>query len=269
MKLSVVIPAHNEEVGIGDTVRELADALSGAAIDFEILVINDGSKDRTEDVLCALEREIPTLRHITRGPPNGFGLAVQAGLDNFRGDAVAIYMADASDRPNDLIRFFATLQRDGVDCVFGTRFARESRVEGYPWVKLAINRAANLTIRVLFRLRYDDVTNAFKLYRREAIEGLRPFLSHHFNLTVELPLKAIVRDYTYSVVPNDWLGRTNGTSKFAIQEMGSRYVFIVLYCLLERALSRGDYKLRDGGARIEPIIDVEATGSRITSERSE
>lgn len=242
MKLSVVIPAHNEEDGIAVTVRELAQALSAASIDHEILVINDGSEDRTEDVLCSLEREISTLRHITRGPPNGFGLAVQAGLDDFRGDAVAIYMADASDRPSDLIQFFETMQRDGVDCVFGTRFSRESRVEGYPRLKLAINRAANLMIRVLFRLRYDDVTNAFKLYRRETIDGLRPLLSHHFNLTVELPLKAIVREYTYSVVPNDWLGRENGTSKFAIQEMGSRYMFIVLYCLFEKMLARGDYK---------------------------
>jgi dolichol-phosphate mannosyltransferase len=167
---------------------------------------------------------------------------VQAGLDAFTGDAVAVYMADASDRPEDLVRFVRTMERTGADCVFGTRFARESTVTGYPELKLKINRVANTLVRLLFGFRYNDVTNAFKLYRREVIDGVRPLLSHHFNLTVELPLKAIVRGYSYEVVPNDWIGRTAGESKFAVKEMGSRYAFIVLYCLIERLLSRGDYR---------------------------
>jgi dolichol-phosphate mannosyltransferase len=100
---------------------------------------------------------------------------------------------------------------------------------------------ANHLIRVLFGLRY-NITNAFKLYRRPVIEGLKPFLSPHFNLTVELPLKAIVRDYSYEVVPNEWINRKSGVSKLRIQEMGSRYLFIVLYCLIEKWLSRGDYR---------------------------
>ena len=258
MKLSVVIPAHNEEDSLAATVMELASELHAAAIDYEILVINDGSIDRTESVLLELELQIPMLRHITRGPPNGFGLAVICGLENFTGDAVAIYMADASDRPEDLVHFFRVMVDSNVDCVFGSRFSRESRVEGYPPFKLRLNRAANLLIRLLFRLKYDDVTNAFKLYHRDVIEGTRPFLSHHFNLTVEIPLKAIVRDYTYIVVPNDWLGRTQGTSKFAIQEMGSRYLFIVLYCLLEKLLSRGDYK--------DPRLPVTERGIETNSE---
>ena len=181
------------------------------------------------------------VRFIDNPPPNGFGLAVRAGLANFRGDAVAIVMADGSDNPADLVKYYAKLQ-EGYDCVFGSRFIAGSKLIDYPVHKLIINRFANLFIRALFQIRYNDVTNAFKCYRREVIAGLEPILSHHFNLTVELPLKAIIRGYSFAVIPISWTNRTSGISKLKIREMGSRYLFIVLYCLIERLLSRGDYR---------------------------
>jgi dolichol-phosphate mannosyltransferase len=76
---------------------------------------------------------------------------------------------------------------------------------------------------------------------------VQPLLSNHFNLTVEIPLKAIVRGHSYAVIPISWRNRTEGTSKLSLKEMGSRYAFIVLYVLLERHLSRGDYR-RDSSA---------------------
>ena len=99
----------------------------------------------------------------------------------------------------------------------------------------------NLFIRVVFRHGYNDTTNAFKAYRREVIEQVHPLLSAHFNLTVELPLKAVVRGFTYAIVPVSWTNRATGESKLRLQEMGSRYLFIVLYVFLEHHLSRGDY----------------------------
>jgi dolichol-phosphate mannosyltransferase len=241
MKLSVVIPAHNEEGCIESTVTNLVTNLNRESIDHEILVINDNSKDKTETILKDLGAKYSSVRYINNQPPNGFGFAVRCGLNNFTGDAVAIYMADASDRPEDLVRYWRTMEQQGVDCVFGSRFIKGGRTFDYPVVKLAINRCANLFIQMLFGLRYNDVTNAFKMYRRHVILGLKPFLSHHFNLTVELPLKSIVRGYSYAVVPNDWINRKTGESKLKIKEMGSRYLFIVLYCLIERWLSCGDY----------------------------
>lgn len=240
-KLSIVIPAHNEEGCIEGTIRALYDRLSAEEVSCDILVINDNSSDSTESILRRLCVEISSLRYINNRPPNGFGFAVRCGLENFNGDAVAVYMADASDRPEDLVRYYRTMVAEGVDCVFGTRFSSESKVIDYPWFKLVINRFANLFIQIVFGLRYNDVTNAFKLYSRRCMTGLQPFISHHFNLTVELPLKAIIRGYSYTVVPNDWINRKSGESKLKIKEMGSRYLFIVLYCLIERWLSRGDY----------------------------
>jgi dolichol-phosphate mannosyltransferase len=238
--LSLVIPAHNEEGCIEQTIRAFHEKLREKNIRHEILVINDNSQDRTEEILQILSPEIPELHYINNTPPNGFGFAVRLGLENFQGDCVAIVMADMSDRPTDLVEYYRKIN-EGYDCVFGSRFIRGGQAIDYPRFKYFLNRLTNTIIRLLFGIRYNDTTNAFKLYRKETIEGLKPFLSHHFNLTVELPLKAIVRRYRYAVLPNHWTNRKDGQSKLKIKEMGSRYFFIILYCLLEKWLARGDY----------------------------
>lgn len=241
MKLSVVIPAHNEEGSIKSSILAIHATLVKNNISHEILVVNDNSKDGTEDVLKNLMQGVNTLRYITNPGANGFGYAVRLGLENFSGDCVAIMMGDMSDSPDDLVRFYHKLL-DGYDCVFGSRFMKGGKTYDYPLVKLIINRIANGIVQVCFGLRYNDTTNAFKMYKKETIAGLKPFLAPHFNLTLELPLKAIVRGYTYAVVPNSWTNRKTGISKLKIREMGSRYFFILLYCLIERFFSRGDFK---------------------------
>jgi dolichol-phosphate mannosyltransferase len=238
---SIVVPARNEAENLQVVVPKLVSELEGAGIDHEILVVNDGSTDATRDILIELAARYQQVRFMDNPAPNGFGLAVRAGLANFRGHAVAIVMADGSDDPIDLVKYHAKLQ-EGYDCVFGSRFISGSKVIGYPIHKLILNRLANLFIRVLFQIPYNDVTNAFKCYRREVIAGLEPILAHHFNLTVELPLKAIIRGYSFAVAPISWTNRKSGMSKLKIREMGSRYLFIVIYCFIERLLSRGDYR---------------------------
>jgi dolichol-phosphate mannosyltransferase len=241
LKFSTVIPAHNEEGSIETTIAGLVKALEEAEIDYEILVVDDSSTDRTRAVIQHLGAENARVRYHRSHYPRGFGFTVRAGLDEFTGDAVAIVMADASDDPGDLVRYHALLE-EGYDCAFGSRFIRGAAVHDYPRVKLVVNRLANAFIRVLFRHGYNDTTNAFKAYRRDVIETVQPLLSNHFNLTVELPLKAVVRGHSYGIVPITWRNRKAGTSKLSMQEMGSRYLFIVLYALLERYLSRGDYR---------------------------
>lgn len=241
-KLSVVIPAYNEEGCIESTVRDLSKVLKEQAIVHEILVVNDNSKDGTVKILETVSNSIDEVKYVTNLGPNGFGYAVRYGLERFSGDMVAVYMADASDSPNDLVKFYKCMVREKVSCVFGTRFSRQSAVYDYPKFKLIVNRIANAFIQLVFQLPYNDMTNAFKLYHRSTIEGIKPFLSPHFNLTVELPLKAIIRGYSYSIVPNSWTNRKTGESKLRIKEMGSRYLFIVLYCLIEKWLTGPDYK---------------------------
>ena len=237
---SIVIPAHNEEDSIRPVLRALCDALETAAIPYEIVVVNDHSRDRTRDAVAEVTRARPAVRCVDNPGAGGFGLAVRAGLDAFSGEIVAVVMADGSDPPEDVVRCYDEIVK-GYDCVFGSRFMPGSKVVDYPGFKLRINRLANFFIKILFAIPLNDTTNAFKVYRRETIDGLRPLLSHHFNLTVELPLKAIVRGYTFSVIPIGWRNRTEGVSKLKLKEMGSRYLFIVLYVWLEKHLSKGDY----------------------------
>ncbi len=244
MKLSVVIPAQNEEGSVEGTVEGVVAVLEREGIDYEVLVVNDDSEDSTEAVVEAIAASNPRVRCHRSHYERGFGLAIRAGLDVFDGDAVAIVMADASDDPEDLLRYQRLLE-EGWDCAFGSRFIPGAHVHDYPRFKLLINRLANWFIRVLFRHRYNDTTNAFKAYRREVIETIQPLLSKHFNLTVEMPLKAIVRGHSFAVVPTNWTNRTSGVPKLAMKEMGSRYLFIVLYVWLENALSRGDYQVRE------------------------
>jgi dolichol-phosphate mannosyltransferase len=242
MKLSIVIPAYNEEESISETIEKLEAAFASVNIDREIFVVNDNSKDNTLGVLEELAKRFTNLRYETNKGPNGFGYAVRYGLERFSGDCVAVMMADLSDSPYDLIKFYTTMLEGNYDCVFGSRFMKGGKVVDYPWLKKIINRIANKIIQLVMGIRYNDTTNAFKLYKRNAIEGIKPFLSPHFNLTVELPLKCIIRGYSYTVVSNSWTNRKYGESKLKIKEMGSRYFFILMYCFIEKFFSRGDFK---------------------------
>jgi dolichol-phosphate mannosyltransferase len=241
--LSIVIPARNEEGCIAATVEHLYIELRLQGVDHEIVVVDDGSDDSTWTVLQQTRARVPTLRPIQNNGEHGFGRAITAGFDQLNGDAVVIMMADESDDCRDVVRYWQVLN-EGWDAVFGSRFLRGGGVIDYPWTKLMLNRLANTFLRVLFRVPLNDFTNAFKGYRRTVIDGCRPFLSPHFNLTVEIPLKAIVRGYSWTTVPITWRNRRSGVSKLKIKEMGSRYLFITLYCWLEKYFSRGDYKAK-------------------------
>jgi dolichol-phosphate mannosyltransferase len=238
--LSIVIPARDEEGCIASTVEHLFVELRLHNVPHEIVVIDDGSKDGTWQKLMDARERIPTLSPVQNTGPHGFGRAIIYGFDHMRGDAVTVMMADESDDCRDVVRYWQLLN-EGWDAVFGSRFIKGGGVIDYPWLKLKVNRLANFLIRVMFNIKLNDTTNAFKAYRRSVIEGCRPLLSPHFNLTVEIPLKAIVRGYSWTVIPITWRNRRSGVAKLKIKEMGSRYLFICAYVWLEKYFSRGDY----------------------------
>lgn len=239
---SVIIPARDEEESLPPTLRQIHKVFTEHKIPHEIVVVDDGSSDDTWNVLESLQKEIPTLHPVQNPGPHGFGRAIVYGLDNSRGDAVVVMMADASDSPEDAVTYWNILNAEGYECAFGSRFIPGGKVVDYPRLKLWINRMANLFIRTLFAIPLNDTTNAFKAYRRTVIDGCRPLLAPHFNLTVEIPLKAIVRGFSWKITPISWQNRKHGVAKLKIKEMGSRYFFICAYVWLEKYFSRGDYR---------------------------
>jgi dolichol-phosphate mannosyltransferase len=261
--LSVVIPARNEQDCIISTIEHLYVELRIQSIEHEIVVVDDGSTDNTWKLLSAATSRVPSLKPIQNEGQHGFGRAVTLGFDHMSGDAAVIMMADESDDCRDVISYWRLLT-EGWDAVFGSRFIRGGGVIDYPFHKLVLNRAANLFLRILFQSGLNDTTNAFKAYRRTVIEGCRPFMSPHFNLTVELPLKTIVRGYSWTVTPITWRNRRAGLSKLKIKEMGSRYLFIALYCWLEKYFSCGDYRKESVRAEVR---DVAAKSARSGGSR--
>jgi dolichol-phosphate mannosyltransferase len=259
--LSIVIPARDEEGCIVSTVEHLHLELRLTSIPHEIIVVDDGSTDSTWEKLLELSTHLPELKPVQNNTRHGFGRAIIQGLDKMTGDAVVVMMADESDDSRDVVRYWQLLN-EGWDAVFGSRFIKGGGVIDYPWLKLRVNRLANLFIRLLFRTGLNDTTNAFKAYRAAVIEGCRPLLSPHFNLTVELPLKAIVRGYRWTVIPITWRNRRSGVPKLKIKEMGSRYLFICLYVWLEKYFSRGDYRRQEQPEEANPPIGDEGNAPR-------
>lgn len=243
MKLSIVIPAHNEEDCIGQTIEEIIGELDKEKIEYEIVVVNDNSTDSTAKIVATLAGKYLNIKLIHRKGPCGFGKAIREGLRHVKGDVVTTVMGDLSDDPKDIVRYFRKIE-EGYDCVFGSRFAKGSIVRDYPLHKLLINRLANTFVRILFFVNTNDLTNAFKAYKREVIEAVQPLQALYFNITVEIPLKAIARGFSYIQIPINWYGRKSGVSKLGIREMGRKYLFTVLYVWLEKLLLKDEIRAK-------------------------
>lgn len=236
---SIVIPAYNEEENIGSTILELSNALQKADIPYELIIVNDNSKDKTPLVVQELQKTIRGIKMVSRKPPGGFGRAIRTGLANFSGEFVTIVMADLSDDPSDVVKYYEVLN-NGADCVFGTRFHRDSVVKEYPQIKLYVNRIVNKALQLLFFTKHNDLTNAFKAYKASVIRDIMPLKAAHFNITIELSLSVLIRGYKIESVPINWYGRKWGQSNLKLRAMGRRYLATLLKIWFEKWLILDD-----------------------------
>lgn len=243
---SVLIPAYNEEKNILPTLDRLAAALRPEGIPFELLVVNDNSTDQTARVIEAKRAEIPEIHLVHNTPPGGLGRAIRFGLRHFNGDVLAIVMADSSDHPDDVVRCYRKIE-EGYDCVFGSRFMPGGSVTHYPPVKLVVNRIVNRVMQLLFLTHHNDLTNAFKVYRRHVIESILPLQAAHFNITIEMSLSSLIRRYRIAAVPITWSGRTWGVSNLRLRKMGRRYLCTLLMIWCERLLILDDLLMENKG----------------------
>ncbi|HHI79133.1 MAG TPA: glycosyltransferase family 2 protein [Planctomycetes bacterium] len=255
--LSVCIPAHNEEENIGKAIEAISRELRAAEVPYEFVIANDNSQDRTEEVILQKMEEGHPIRMIRRSPPGGFGRAIRSCLDHFRGDIVVVVMADLSDDPKDIVRYYQKIE-EGYDAVFGSRFMKGSVVRDYPKIKLLANRLGNKLLQLLFWTEHNDLTNAFKAYRADAIRSLLPLFSSHFNLTIEISVGLMIRRFKIARIPINWYGRTWGSAKFKIRELGRRYFATMTKLWAERLFIHDDL-MAEHGKKLDRIHHVQGS----------
>lgn len=225
VKVSLVVPAHNEAGNLDRLVERVRSTLAAADFTTEIVLVDDNSTDETPAICDRLSETFPDVVVVHRTDCPGFGNAIKAGLTRASGDILIPFMGDLSDDPADVPKLVAAIE-DGSDLVYGSRFVSGGRVEEYPPLKLLYNRAYNNLVRLLFGLSARDVTNAFSAYRREVIEeiGVENIDADGFDLTVELPLRAHILGFSSTEVPVSWRSREAGVSKLDATRKGPQYL---------------------------------------------
>ncbi len=231
--LSIIVPVRNESNVIHDIFKYFF--LNLKDIDYEVLIINDFSDDDTFEKTKNLVSKYDKFK-VFNNKKKGLGGAINLGILKASGKNVAIMMADQSDDINDLIKYNNLMNSESYDAILGTRFTKESKVTDYPIQKLILNRIFNLFVSFIFWNKYNDYTNAFKIYKKEMLLELMPLISESFNIFLEIPLKVISRKYKYKIISINWMGRKKGASKFRIKELGSKYLFTLIYCFIEKNL---------------------------------
>ncbi len=239
MKLSIVIPVRNEEIVIKKIIDQLEYELKN--LPYEIIFINDFSTDDSSRIIKEIT-ETKKQIGLYDNKKRGLGGAITEGINKAKGDAVCIMMCDLSDDIDDLKKYYNIIKNEQVDAVFGSRFIKGSKINYYPKKKLILNRIFNLATKLLFVSDYNDFTNAFKIYRRDALLKTFPLVSESFNIFLELPLKIISRKMKYKIIPISWTTRIKGDSKFDIKELQSKYLFTLGYCFLEKILLKKRFK---------------------------
>jgi len=236
MSLSIIIPVYNESLQIPITIKKLS-TFKKKIKDFEIIFIDNLSTDDTLRKLKFYTKKKSYFK-IYKSKKKGLGSAISTGIIKSKKKYVCVFMFDLSDDVKDLVRYFKEISENKLDAVFGSRFLSQSKVKNYPTHKLILNRFINNIIKLIFLSDYNDFTNAFKIYKRSTLNKLFPLVSDNFNIFLEIPLKIITRNFSYKIITINWTGRKKGTSKFKIKELGSMYLFTLLYCLFEKILIR-------------------------------
>ena len=234
MSLSIVIPVYNEDKQLHNTVKKI-NKISKRIRDYEIVFIDDFSTDNTKQIIkksIRSNKKIKYYKNIKKGLGSAIGLGINKSTKKF----VCIFMCDNSDDLSDLMEYYKIINKNNFDAVLGSRFLKNSTITNYPILKMVLNRIFNYIVKIIFLSNYNDFTNAFKIYKKKTLKELMPIVSDHFNVFLELPLKIIIRKYKYKIIPISWKGRKIGVSKFKISELGSMYIFTLLYCFIEKIL---------------------------------
>ena len=215
MDLTIAIPVKNEK----NNIKEIIDSVKKEInIPYEILFIDDLSDDNTYEIIKNFQNQINEI-NVVKNEINGLGQSIKNAIKFSKGKYLCIMMCDGSDDLKDLNRYYTMIKNDNLDAVFGSRFLKDSKISGYPKIKFFLNRIFNYFVSLIYLNRYNDYTNAFKIYKKDSLIKLEPIVSESFNVFLELPLKIINRKMKYKIIPINWYGRKKGSSKFRLKEL--------------------------------------------------
>jgi len=236
---SIIVPCRDEDGNVEIILNNIQKNCIYQS--YEIIFIDDYSQDHTLNKIKEFSTKHQNIFYYIN-KKKGLGGAISLGLKKAQGKYITIMMADSADSIDDLNSYFKIIQENEFDAIFGSRFIHGSEIIDYPKFKLFLNRIFNYITKILFFSDYNDFTNSFKIYKKEVIDKIHPIVSENFNIFLELPLKTISRGFTYKIVPIKYFNRKKGKAKFKIKELGSSYLFTLLYCFLEKILLKKKYK---------------------------
>ena len=228
MSLSIIIPAKNEEKNIVKTYKKLSAKLVKNKINYEIIVVDDFSNDKTYQFLNKIKKK--NLK-ILKNKHSGVGNAIKIGIKHSKKKYTCIFMADASDDINNLLTYYKLMKSEKIDGIFGSRFMSSSNIQNYPFFKLILNRLFNKFTQIIFFSNYNDFTNAFKIYNSKKLLKIFPLYADKFDIFLEIPLKFYIKKNSFKIIPINWYGRKKGISKFVIKELSFNYLRVLYNCL--------------------------------------
>jgi len=210
---SVIIPMFNEQETIAETIRAVVAEMEGLGVDWELILVNDGSTDGTVDV-CRRESERDRRIRVEDYAPNrGRGYALRRGFAAAGGDFVITIDADLTYSPDHISRIWRELRAGTADIVIGSPYMKGGKTVGVPLKRLLISRLGNIVLSFALPGRIRTVTGILRGYRREVLEALA-LESDGKEIHLEILSKAIATGYRVKEIPAVLTGRTKGASKF-------------------------------------------------------
>ncbi len=212
---SVISPMFNEEANIASTVEVIEKVMTGIGKPWELILINDGSTDGTEEVASRICEEKPYAKLLSYTPNRGRGKALRTGFAEARGRFIITIESDLSWDASMMSGMLRMLEDDEADLVLASPYAKGGRTEGVPVPRLMISYMGNLLLNIVVPGNFRMVTQMFRAYRREVIESLE-LESDRKEIHLEILSKALALGYRGKEIPAVLRSRGGGRSKFAL-----------------------------------------------------
>lgn len=214
--IAVIIPAYNEEKVIGLCIDKVIETISQSAINIKLVVINDGSKDRTEQIINEkFKKYKKNLVILIHKRNKGYGAATQTGIDwalKYKYDWCLHMDSDLTNDPKYILKFSRFVDKE-YDCIKASRYIKNSKIKNVPFFRIAVSAIGNFMAFLLFRIGIKDCTNGFRMVRTEKLRGIK-FKENNFSIILEELYYLKKSKSKFAEIPYVLTARTNSKSHF-------------------------------------------------------